>query len=211
MISIFSRRAFSPWWLALRADHAPQARRLNDAGRDLPHNARRRGYTLLELMLVLGILLILAGIAWPAVQGMYQRHRLQTAAEDVRAHLAGTRLRAIDSDTVYQFVYEPGGQAYSVQPYEASALPTTSAMLPEPIRFDATDALNDSTDFLLNQSSSAGAGTTNLSTPILFAPDGSSIDATVSLVDDEGRTIRLSVRGLTAAVSVGSVQQRASQ
>ena len=43
-------------------------------------NRRRsqRGYTLLELLLVLGILLILAGIAFPGVMRMYGRHQFQT-------------------------------------------------------------------------------------------------------------------------------------
>ena len=182
-------------------------------------NSRRsqRGYTLLELLLVLGILLILAGIALPGVLRMYGRHQFQTVVEDVRAHLAASRLRAIDTGLVYQFSYTANGQRFSVTPFEAvegNALPTLEGTLPESFRFESTD---DDQTATMPQSSAGivGASTADGSTMsddviILFVPDGSAIDATLNIVDEENRFVRLSVRGLTGAVTVGEIQQRSS-
>jgi prepilin-type N-terminal cleavage/methylation domain-containing protein len=181
-----------------------------------PMNRRRsqRGYTLLELLLVLGILLVLAGLAFPGVMRIYGRHQFQTVVEDVRAHLAASRLRAIDTGVVYQFSYEPNGQRFSVTPFEAAegnSLPTLEGTLPESFRFETTD--NDQTSS--TPQSITGASTTDASTMsneviILFVPDGSATEAALDVVDEENRFVRLSVRGLTGAVTVGGVQQRSS-
>jgi prepilin-type N-terminal cleavage/methylation domain-containing protein len=179
-------------------------------------NSRRsqRGYTLLELLLVLGILLILAGIAFPGVMRMYGRHQFQTVVENVRDHLAASRLRAIDSGLVYQFSYTANGQRFSVTPFEATegnSLPTLEGTLPESFRFESTD--NDqtsSTPQSITGASTADGSTMSDEIIILFVPDGSATDATLDIVDEENRFVRLSVRGLTGAVTVGGIQQRSS-
>ena len=178
------------------------------------------GYTLLELVFVLAILLILAAITLPRVMGMYDRHRLQAAVEDVRAHLAGSRLRAIDTGVVYQFIYEPNGQRYFVLPLEAAAgtlLPALEGRLPESLRFDSTDVvqipamqLSGTSSAGTDQAGTSADGGSTWSAPILFAPDGSATEAALDVIDEENRFVRLSIRGLTAAVTVGEVQQRSS-
>jgi prepilin-type N-terminal cleavage/methylation domain-containing protein len=177
----------------------------------------QRGYTLLELLLVLGILLILAGIAFPGVMRMYDRHQLQTAVENVRAHLAASRMRAIDTGLVYQFSYEPNGQSFSVTPFEAAeghSLPTLEGTLPESFRFESPDDDQISTPPLSSTSlpgaSTAGGSILNQQMLILFVPDGSATEAALDIVDEQKRFVRLSVRGLTGAVKVGRVQQRSS-
>ncbi|MBQ0796602.1 GspH/FimT family pseudopilin [Zhongshania sp.] len=44
---------------------------------------RQRGYTLLELMVTLGIVAILAGVAVPSFNGFIQTQRLRSAANDL--------------------------------------------------------------------------------------------------------------------------------
>ncbi len=44
----------------------------------------RHGYTLLEMLIVLAVLAIMAGLGWPAVQKMARRSRVSDAAKQVR-------------------------------------------------------------------------------------------------------------------------------
>jgi Tfp pilus assembly protein FimT len=162
-----------------------------------------------ELLLVLGILLAITAIVWPRVHLMYERHRLQSGVENMRAHLAGTRLRAIETGVIYQFVYEPGGQSFEVLPLESSdgtSLPTVSGRLPDNMQFEAAEVTGTTTI-----TDPDGIAQSNLAAPILFAPDGSATDAAFNVSDDENQFVRLSVRGLTAAVSMSNIQQRSSR
>jgi prepilin-type N-terminal cleavage/methylation domain-containing protein len=174
----------------------------------------RRGYTLFEVLLVLAVLLIVVGLAWSSLADIYKYQQLASAAQDVRSQLTAARAQAIESGAILQFVYEPGGRAYSVLPLEqvseaATQQPTIDGDLPERIRFEfpgADTTLNASTAptsdglTIVVDNNSAAA-------PILFAPDGTASDSAFDILDDEGRFVRVSVRGLTAAVSVTSPSQ----
>ena len=188
---------------------------------------RQSGYTLLELLFVLAILLLLAGMAWPRVQGLYERHQLQSATEDVRVRLTGTRFRAIDSGLIYQFRYEPGGQNYIVVPYDVvtgtsadegtqQQPPTYVGRLPASMRFEAPDGVAVTTEQMgsggLAYIDTAGElRDTAWSAPILFIPDGTATDDAFDVIDEEDRFMRLSVRGLTAAVTVSQIVRRSTR
>ena len=78
----------------------------------------RNGFTLLEVMLVLGVLAIFAGMTVPAVMRMFGQQKLTGAAERVRSAIASTRIRAIESGIIYQFCCETNGSRYVVVPFE---------------------------------------------------------------------------------------------
>ncbi|MCA9102784.1 MAG: prepilin-type N-terminal cleavage/methylation domain-containing protein [Pirellulales bacterium] len=188
---------------------------------------RRRGYTLLELMLVLAILLVMASLAWPRVEGVYERHRLRKAAEDVRVHLTGSRLRALEEGTVYQFRFQPDGRSYDVAPLATGATAVLSGTLPESMHFAVDDAQTAGTSGTAGMTSAAsitsladggalantgltsyaGLTASSATVPILFLPDGTADDTSLYVVDDLGRRLRVSVRGLTAAVTVASAER----
>ncbi|HEX6985550.1 MAG TPA: prepilin-type N-terminal cleavage/methylation domain-containing protein, partial [Planctomycetaceae bacterium] len=85
----------------------------------------RRGYTFVEVLLVLAILAVMAGIAWPAVVRFSGERAIKDAAERVRSELDRTRFRAIDAGLSYQFRYEPNGRRFIAVPAERDV--TTSA------------------------------------------------------------------------------------
>lgn len=183
---------------------------------------RRGGYTLLELLLVLAILVMAAGIALPSVMGMYQRNRLDRAAEDVRARLAGTRFWALDSGLIYQFRFEPAGRRYLVisfdQPGDAAEAAARQRLgqLPDSMRFETADAEvlfveQIPLELLSGLANSQELAGVSWSPPILFIPDGSAMDSVFDLVDSAERFVRFRIRGLTGTVKVEPIRKRTGQ
>jgi len=84
------------------------------------------GFSLLELLIVLAIVVSVAGLAIPAMRGPLDKARLTSAAKDVRAMLAKARALAIREGTAVQFRYEPGGSRYVIERRaETDFLPVT--------------------------------------------------------------------------------------
>jgi prepilin-type N-terminal cleavage/methylation domain-containing protein len=83
-------------------------------------SSTRRGFTLLEMLVVLAVLAVLATLTWPAVRGMLGKGELRGAARQVRTALVKARLAAIESGAAQGFRYHPGGGQF-----EVAALPTS--------------------------------------------------------------------------------------
>jgi prepilin-type N-terminal cleavage/methylation domain-containing protein len=79
---------------------------------------RRSGFTLLEMMLVLGVLAAFAGMTVPSALRMFGQEKLTRSAEQVRGIAAGARVRSIETGLTYQFCCEPGGRHFVVVPFE---------------------------------------------------------------------------------------------
>ena len=188
------------------------------------------GYTLIELLLAMAVLVVMAGIAWPVMQGQFQRYLLKNEVEKVRAKLAGTRIRAIDSGLIYQFLYEPGGRNFIVVPFEGveteaeqvdageGGLYRIAGSLSENVTFETpedasttSEDLSDlgviSDDFLMGLPGSLELSSVSWSQPILFYPDGTAVSAAFNVVDTKKQFVRISVRELTGAVSVNAIRQ----
>jgi type IV fimbrial biogenesis protein FimT len=58
---------------------------------------RRSGFTLVELLIVIAIIGIIAGLAVPSYQGMIERNRLKQVVESLKSDLQLARARAIKS------------------------------------------------------------------------------------------------------------------
>lgn len=187
-------------------------------------NSRPSGFSLLELMIVLGVLVTITAIAAPNLMDRVRDGQVQEAAESVREVLAATRTFAIDSGVDYHFRYEIGGQSFVAMPAEREPAAGNS--------LDADDTTADyrawasevaDTIFLRNNAGDTSGGASleaadfsnlpnagelaqkNWSAPILFRFDGSSEDKSFRVMDAELRTATLSVRGLTGAVRVSPV------
>src|SRR5947209_18452765 len=81
---------------------------------------RRPGFTLLELILVMVILLVAAALTIPAVETMLADGRIKAARDLVRARWADTRGRAMQEGRPYKFsvIYQTG--QFKIEPEDAS-------------------------------------------------------------------------------------------
>lgn len=240
-------RALAAMRVIFPSPRGPQRNRRESPGPALlGRRSGRRGFTLLEIIIVLGLVVIVTGLALTTIQKPIAGRRLQLAADKIRAEWLRARNRAMASGQIYYFSCELGGQNFVIQPWseagadtspgddslpplESSEAPSLSSSpagipgskpLPERIKFvdlQVTDgnwnatfsqgvggtsfwggpasALGLST---LESPLSAGAGSS-----IFFFPDGSTSSAVVTLENEYGRRIDISLRGVTGAVLVG--------
>ncbi|MBW2144069.1 MAG: prepilin-type N-terminal cleavage/methylation domain-containing protein [Deltaproteobacteria bacterium] len=74
----------------------------------------KRGFTFMEIMLVLVIVAILTAISIPAVMKWLPNYRLKRASRDLYSRLQLTKMAAIKTNTVCAVVYNPAGNSYQV-------------------------------------------------------------------------------------------------
>jgi len=202
---------------------AVRGRRAGDVGPPrIAGWSARRGYTLLELLLVLALILLLAVIAYPSLDAMSGDLKLVSAADQVRAAWTQARTRAVNEGRPYRFALVPGKGNYRLAPDSSefwsgdgaqTAESTESTEKPlvlerhlaKGVRFNSQDA---STPLELDagDDSFLPPGSVELSRylPIVtFFPDGTSREDVSIVFSLKGaRPILLRLRGITGAVTV---------
>jgi prepilin-type N-terminal cleavage/methylation domain-containing protein len=189
----------------------------------------RRGFSLLEMLLVLSILAVAAAVVWPSLANLYSDSQLRNGAEQVRTGLLHARLRAIERGVVYHFRYVPGDRLYQVSASDGSIAPGDAGAQAEEepvfalsagLRFFAeaseASAAGKQAAPPMSESSALpvapvgdGASLANLewSAPIVFRPDGTADDASLVVASADGGYVQLSVRSVTGVVNVSAVQR----
>jgi prepilin-type N-terminal cleavage/methylation domain-containing protein len=189
----------------------------------------RKAFTLIEMLLVLAIIVAVAALSMPALRGVIQGARLRAAADTVRTEWMRAHVKAMKTGRIQVFRYEQGGAKYTVQPWiagddalEASAQSVNGFAapaeeqesadrgegheLPEGTMFVAGDAAAESRSLAIEQSAAdASQFEAEWSRPILFYPDGSTSDAYVIVANERKVAVRVDLRGMTGAASVGEV------
>ena len=189
----------------------------------------RGGYTLLEMLIVVAMVLVLASLSWPALRRPLAKSKLRNAAKQLRVALARSRLEAIRSGTAQQFRYQPGTGYFEVSakstseggggftPVAFEGLDEGEAAggdfayhepalseLPDGVRFchpSAPDAPPVEPDLI----TLSDGGSWSL--PIVFYPNGRTFNARIRLHGRCGYYVDVTLRGLTGAGKVGEVQR----
>jgi prepilin-type N-terminal cleavage/methylation domain-containing protein len=182
------------------------------------------GFSLFELLIVLAVIVTVTAMAAPNLMDRVRNARVQEAAEGGRDALGNARRYAIDSGVDYHFRFEVNGQAVVAIPAERNpALANSFSSDPEDTRIPL-EALIFGDEIFLRAMKDDDSGAEQLestafdtlaeagdlsqrtwSSPILFRFDGTAEDRTFRVMDAEGRTAEVTVRGLTGAVRVTPV------
>ncbi len=80
---------------------------MNQLKRQLPiSRLRNKGLTLVELLVVMGVLSVLAAIALPNIRTMIKQQRLSRSSASVQAYIDGARAKAISTGQPYGIIIE---------------------------------------------------------------------------------------------------------
>jgi prepilin-type N-terminal cleavage/methylation domain-containing protein len=188
--------------------------------------AKRGGFTLMEIVLVLAVMVLVAGMSWPYFEAWFQSYRLQEGVDIVRTHWIKGRTHAMEEGRPYRFAWIENGGYYRLAPDDVEHWPdmpgvSTSGAgypvglvvegnLPEGVRFLPEG------EGVIGQLESGGGGWTE--TAIVFQADGTASildgmgvelpEIQVFLADPTKRTYALQLRALTGvvtAVNLGKV------
>jgi prepilin-type N-terminal cleavage/methylation domain-containing protein len=184
----------------------------------------RKAYTLLELILVMTIIVIFAGLASPTIMGLFSQYRLRAGADGIQASWVGARSHAVEEGQRYRFSVVPGKGNYRVAPdspeYWTSSLPDFNHDNPPLI---LEDTLPGGVVFTIGGRGGPGeADEADSSFPVgqvdpgqwqtiaVFEPDGSAqedVSITLSCANGGARPLVVSLRALTAMSSAKMAPQ----
>ena len=179
----------------------------------------RRAYTLFELLLIVALLVLLAAIAWPTLDGALATFRMTEAADKVRACWADARAHAMNEGQAYRFSVLSGQGNFRVAPdspdYWSGNDPTApdpnnpplayDDTLPRGVRFSTPDnyqssGIDQSGDSSMPVGSVDSGSWTTL---VTFLPDGTTNqDVEIVFTGGGARPLDVKLRALTGAVSV---------
>jgi prepilin-type N-terminal cleavage/methylation domain-containing protein len=171
----------------------------------------RAGFTLLEILLVLAIIVAISSVAAMIVKTAYQGQRLQAAADRVRYALNQTRYLAMSSGQTYVVRFAIGGNEAVTGQWESDAAGDTPAapvggkiVLSEGMSFSNGGARDMRTPTSGNVAdfSQSGGSSSGGQVDVFYYPDGSSSEATIVVANREKREIGVAVHGLTGTSAV---------
>ena len=201
-----------------------------------PASARqgRGAFTLLEMVLVLSVMVTVLMIAWPSLNQLRWEQQIKQGAEMIRLQMVSGRLHAMESGLAYQFRFEPGGKRFVVVPADyadirnQSAAPNnasgpvsvrywkTSGQFQAKVKFDLSAAGESDQrpqplpeEFVSDFADGDELARVAWGAPLIFQPDGSARDFVLDVLDEEGRAVTLTVRGLTGGVTVSQLHRKA--
>jgi prepilin-type N-terminal cleavage/methylation domain-containing protein len=183
----------------------------------------RRGYTLSEVLVVLALMVTVSALAQPAVRKALGDSRLRSAARQVRAELAKTRLHAMESGVARRFRYQLGENRFETAPagFDAEAEAsesyarngqTAAPGRADPIQAESNDParkvvvqeLPEGVSFeSVDQELASNVDDEGWSHPIVFYPNGRAADAKIRLHGERNAVVDVSLRGLTGVATSG--------
>ncbi|MGL4461517.1 MAG: hypothetical protein ACRC1K_05135 [Planctomycetia bacterium] len=164
------------------------------------------GYTLLEMLLTLGLVVLLTAIVWPALESLAVGGPLERAVDRCRGTFQSVRLRAMDENVPHQLTVTLGGPSFAITKGVAATNPAGQ------IGGAASDeSVVETNDGVLGEhelpagltfvaSDLAPVGETAV---VTFLPEGTSNDVQFTIRDAQGGEVAFEWRGTTGRMLVG--------
>jgi len=191
------------------------------------------GFTLLEVVIVMTVLVTLLALAAPAMRRALAKNRLGAAAGELRTVLAKTRLTAIESGVVQTFCYQPGTNKFVVVSHVSPAAERGPESSPEPQTLEEAAAQELAADIVFldpedeeslpvaDEEPGASGDAERIrvhdakpierapewSRPVVFFPSGRASSARFRLLGRFDYYVDVELRGLTGTVKLGDVQR----
>ncbi len=189
-----------------------------------------RGYTLVEMIVVMAIVTSLVALSLPALRNPLSKSELRGAAKEIRHALIGARLTAIESAVPQLFRFVPGTGRFETVPKETFAAgaglsfgsaggsvveglvdadstaadgPQDEAItgnLPAEVTFYRQQVAVEVSDDLVDSTDTTSQ---QWASPIIFYPNGRTSNARIQLQGARDYRITLTLRGVTGSVTIG--------
>lgn len=172
----------------------------------------RTGFTLVELLLVLTLLVVIAGFTAAALEGSLLQSKVRKGVDQVRTAWSEARLQAVSGGQRLAFTCLIGGRDYRVSACNDLVIPTDAEQvaassntnqLPEGVVFRTVEAAPSTTATQVAATVPPTDG--QWSSPIVFNPDGTSYDGRLVIESDTGRQVQLLLRGVTCTAKSSDV------
>ncbi len=85
-----------------------------------PSRTERGGYTLFEMLMVQGLLVVMVAASWPMLRSPLGKSQLVSAARQIRVELVKARHTAIETGVPQQFRFQPESNVFEVVPVVAA-------------------------------------------------------------------------------------------
>ena len=95
--------------------------------RHLPAGAETRGFSILELIIAMGILAIVLAIAYPSYNRMVANGNLRTAARDIQSDIASLKGRAVAENSQFTVFFDTGANSYTITRISDGAVISTKS------------------------------------------------------------------------------------
>jgi len=173
----------------------------------------RQAFTLMELMIVMALIVIIAGISIPVIQTMMTDSRITASGDMVRGRLADTRAKALEEGRPWRLAYLPGTGILQLAAEDSlewgnadrdpvERLDLIRDELPTEIVFAKTH------EEIMNSQGGGGGASGSWETIAIFMADGSARDDGAVYFGKPGMgPMRARIRGLTGGVTIETYMQ----
>jgi type II secretion system protein H len=153
---------------------------------------REKGFTLVELLVVLAMIGIMSGLAVPSVKEWFTDYRVRKASRQVVTDLQYAKMRAVSEGVQFKVSFNNSARSYTLQRGNASAGSSTW------VQVDATRQLAaEGTPYYAQ-----GVSLTASNSDVTFSPVGTASPAT-SIALSAGTKARTVTTLLTGRIRVG--------